>query len=220
MKKSVIGLLMVLTMFLQGCSSMQSRDPYTGETQVNNTTKGVGIGAVTGAVAGALLAGNPTKGAIIGGAVGALAGGGIGHYMDTQETELRQTLVGSGVQVSRQGDNVQLIMPGNITFETGSALINASFYSVLNSVAKVINKYDSTVVDITGHTDNTGTAQRNQVLSQERADSVMAYLSGQGVARYRIHAFGVGFSQPIASNATEQGRAQNRRVEILLRPTQ
>ena len=156
--------------------------------------------------------------ALIGAGVGALAGGGIGYYMDTQEAQLRQELEATGVSVTRQGDSIILNMPGNITFKTDSSDISADFYRVLNSVAKVFNKYEKTYVDIYGHTDSVGESAYNMGLSQRRADSVSRYLQTRGVLAQRILTRGVGEDHPIASNDTAQGRSQNRRVEIKLTP--
>ena len=159
-----------------------------------------------------------TKGALIGAAVGGAAGGGYGYYVDTQEAKLRQTLQGTGVQVQRNGDDLKLIMPGNITFASNSADISSSLYPTLNSLVLVFKEFNKNGVNIVGHTDSTGSQELNQSLSQRRAQSVANYLTANGVPGQRISAYGAGPSQPIASNATDAGRAQNRRVEINLRP--
>ena len=155
---------------------------------------------------------------MVGGLAGAAVGGGVGYYLDAQAAELRAELVSTGVQVIEEQDSIRLIMPGNITFNTDSADINSSFYPVLNSVAKVLNKYSDSTVMVSGHTDNTGSADYNLNLSRQRAGSVAAYLQGQGVKESRFEVLGMGFSNPIASNATAEGRAQNRRVEIKIIP--
>ncbi len=198
-------------------SACQTTDPYTGETEVNKTTWGAGIGAATGAAVGALVDGG--DGALVGAGAGALAGGGIGYYMDRQDAKLRQQLRGSGVSVTRAGNNIILNMPGDVTFATNSADISASFYRVLDSVALVIKEFDQTNVSIVGHTDSTGSDQYNQGLSERRAQSVSAYLQGRGVSPARLFNRGMGESQPIASNDTTSGRARNRRVEITLTPS-
>ena len=138
--------------------------------------------------------------------------------MDAQAAELRAELVSTGVQVVEDQDSIRLIMPGNITFKTDSADINSSFYPVLNSVAKVLNKYSNSTVMVSGHTDSTGSADYNLNLSRERASSVASYLQGQGVKSSRFEVMGLGSSNPIASNANATGRAQNRRVEIKIIP--
>ncbi|WP_447593014.1 OmpA family protein [Aquipseudomonas campi] len=200
---------------LAGCTS----NPYTGQSQASKAGIYGGAGAVTGAVIGAATASKKDrgKGALIGAAVGGAAGGGYGYYVDTQEAKLRQTLQGSGVQVQRNGDVLTLIMPGNITFASNSADISGSFYQTLNSLVLVFKEFNKNGIDIVGHTDSTGSAELNQSLSTRRAQSVASYLTANGVQGSRISAYGAGPNQPIASNANEAGRAQNRRVEITLR---
>ncbi len=212
----------IATLFVAGAfalSACTSTDPYTGEQKTNNATIGAGLGALAGGVAGALIGGGDwRKRALIGAGVGALAGGGIGYYMDQQEAKLRQRLQNTGVSVTRVGNDIILNMPGNVTFESGSADINASFYEVLNSVGIVLEEYDKSLVDVYGHTDSDGSAQFNQQLSERRAQSVAAYLQTRGILRDRFFIRGLGESQPIASNATAAGKAQNRRVEIRIAP--
>lgn len=196
-----------------------TNNPYTGESEAGKSGIYGGIGAVTGAIIGAATSSSKDrgKGALIGAAVGGAAGGGYGYYVDKQEAQLRQKLVGTGVQVQRNGDQLTLIMPGNITFATSSSDISSSFYSTLNSLVTVFKEFDKSGINITGHTDSTGSLALNQNLSNQRAQSVAAYLVSNGVASNRISAYGAGPNQPIATNATEEGRAQNRRVEITLR---
>ena len=195
-------------------------NPYTGESQASKAGIYGGVGAVTGAVIGAATASKKDrkKGALIGAAVGGAAGGGYGYYVDTQEAKLRQTLLGTGVQVQRNGDELTLIMPGNITFASNSADIASGFYPTLNSLVQVFKEFNKNGVDIVGHTDSTGSLALNQSLSSRRAQSVASYLIGNGVASSRISTYGAGPNQPVASNANEAGRAANRRVEITLRP--
>lgn len=209
--KKVISLCAILSL-LSACATV---NPYTGQTQTSKATWGTALGAATGALIGSTQS---STGALVGGLAGAAIGAGAGYYLDAQAAELRAELASTGVQVIESDDNIRLIMPGNITFKTDSADINSSFYPVLNSVAKVLNKYDNSTVLVSGNTDNTGSAEYNLKLSQERAQSVAAYLQGQGVANKRFEVMGLGFSNPIASNATAQGRAQNRRVEIKIIP--
>ena len=208
-----LGLTTAVAIALAGC---QTTDPYTGEQKVSKTTIGVGVGAAGGAIIGA-IAGN-RKGALIGAGIGALAGGAVGYYMDQQEAKLRAKLQGTGVSVTRSGDNIILNMPGNVTFATNSSDISSSFYPVLESVALVINEFEKTYVDVVGHTDSTGAADYNQRLSERRARSVSGYLQSQGVLQARLLTRGVGPSSPVASNDTPQGRQQNRRVELILMP--
>ncbi|RLA07464.1 MAG: hypothetical protein DRQ54_05360 [Gammaproteobacteria bacterium] len=214
-RRSVATLTMI-TALVSGCTTT---NPYTNDQQTSNAAKGAGIGAVTGAVVG-LLAGDSHEAALIGAAVGAAAGGGYGHYMDKQEAQLRQQLQGTGVSVSRYGDSIILNMPGNITFASGKANINAGFYPVLDSVALVLKEFNKTRVDVTGHTDSTGSDQFNQILSQQRASAVAQYLMSRQLPAQRFVIRGASKNQPIADNNTATGRAANRRVEITLVPTQ
>lgn len=204
-----------------GVSACTTLDPYTREEKTSSATKGALIGAAAGVVAG-LISGDDAverrQRALIGAGVGALAGGAIGNYMDRQEAELRAELEGTGVSVTRMGNNITLNMPGNITFATDSSNVSPAFYNVLNSVGKVLDKYDQTVVEVAGHTDSTGTDAYNMQLSERRAGAVAAYLSGQGVSNQRIITVGMGESRPIADNSTAVGRQANRRVEITMVP--
>jgi outer membrane protein OmpA-like peptidoglycan-associated protein len=206
-------------LLLAGCESV---NPYTGESRVSRSTYGAGIGALAGAAVGALTNTSSSrqmqKNALIGAGIGALAGAGVGAYMDRQAEELAAELRNTGVSVVKNGDQITLIMPGNVTFATDSADINANFYPVLGSVAKVLQKYRQTLVDVAGHTDSDGPADYNMALSQRRANSVAAYLVSQGVLAGRLIVTGYGETRPIASNATAQGKAQNRRVEIQIAP--
>jgi outer membrane protein OmpA-like peptidoglycan-associated protein len=211
-KSVVVGTALVC---LAACSTI---NPYTGEAQTSKAAKGAGIGAAAGAVAGLLTKGDKLENALIGAGVGAIAGGGVGYYMDVQEAKLRQRMEGTGVTVTRVGDNITLNMPSNITFALNSADLNAQFYNALNGVAMVLKEYDKTVIEVAGHTDSTGSDQYNLNLSQRRAQSVAGYLSSQGVSSQRLMTVGAGEAYPIASNDTEDGRAANRRVELTIVP--
>jgi outer membrane protein OmpA-like peptidoglycan-associated protein len=193
-------------------------DPYTGEQKLSNTAGGAAIGAGLGALAGLAAGGNDRRNALIGAGIGALAGGAIGSYMDQQEAELRAQLQGTGISVTRTGDQIILNMPSNITFATDQDAVKAGFYPTLNSVALVLKKFNRTIVDVYGHTDSTGNDQYNYDLSQRRALSVANYMAGQGVDSRRFAVTGFGETRPIADNGTDAGRAQNRRVEIQLSP--
>ncbi len=215
--KTRILAAMTVALFASACTT----DPYTGEQKISNTAGGALLGAGVGALAGLAVGGSPRaqrNAVLIGAGLGALTGGAIGSYMDQQEAELRRTLQGTGVGVVRNGDNLTLVMPSNITFATDQDQINAGFYPTLNAVSLVLKKYNRTLVDVNGHTDSTGNAGYNQGLSERRAMSVANYLTAQGSDPRRFSVLGFGASQPIASNATEAGRAQNRRVEIQLVP--
>ena len=157
---------------------------------------------------------------MIGAGIGALSGGAIGNYQDRQQAALNEKLRGTGVDVARKGDNITLNMPGNVTFAFNSANIDPQFYPVLNDVAAVLREYNQTVVEVAGHTDNIGSEEVNQRLSEQRAGAVAQYLQAQGVQQERLITVGGGKRYPIASNDTEAGRAANRRVEITLVPVQ
>jgi len=216
MKKLIIFLSIIA---FTGCTTTDQR---TGEKNPNKTGTGAGIGAIAGAVLGAAVSSKSDRGrgAVTGAVLGAAVGGGVGHYMDKQEKELREKLKDSGVQVNRQGNDLNLIMPGNITFAVGKSDIRSDFYSVLNSVGEALKQYDQTTVRISGFTDSTGPLSFNQRLSEDRANAVRTYLLAQGVAADRIDSAGYGPANPIASNASEEGRQANRRVEIKLIPIQ
>lgn len=189
-----------------------------GCANMNNTQKGAAIGAVAGALIGKGTGDHDKSRYLWGAAVGALAGSAIGNYMDKQEQEFRDELSGSGVQVIREGNNIRLQMPGNITFATDSASISQNFYPVLNDVTKVLKKYEKTTMMVEGHTDSTGDAEYNKRLSLDRAMAVRNYLVGNGIDERRLTTYGYGETQPIADNNTASGREQNRRVELKIIP--
>ncbi|NNF97213.1 MAG: OmpA family protein [Halobacteria archaeon] len=202
-------------------SACTTIDPYTREEKTSKATTGAIIGAVGGAVVGAISGDDSRERrnrALIGAGIGAIAGGSVGYYMDVQEAKLRKQLEGTGVRVVRDGDNITLVMPSNVTFDVDQAAVKASFYPVLDSVALVLDEYDKTLIDVVGHTDSTGSRQYNQALSERRADSVGKYLISQKVVAARIETFGMGETRPIAGNTTAQGRQANRRVELTLIP--
>ena len=208
MKKFILCLI-ACTM-LNACAT----DPYTGDSKVAKTAWGTGIGAAVGAGVGALIGGE--KGALIGAGIGGATGAASGGYMDIQARKLRERLVGTGVQVARDGDNIRLIMPNSITFDTNNDVMKTTANSALDSVAIIANEYTKTKLQVIGHTDSSGNDKINIPLSQRRALTVANYLAMRGVAANRLYAAGVGASQPIATNATPEGKAQNRRVEIML----
>lgn len=204
---SAIGLI---SLSLIGCAN----DPYTNEQRPRKAA----IGAVAGAVLGAAVSSKSDRGK--GALIGAATLGGAGYYMDSQEQKLKTELEGTGVSVSRNGDEIKLNMPGNITFETGRADIQSDFYDVLDSLQNVFKEFSKTSVRITGHTDSVGSDAFNQRLSEQRAQSVANYMTSRGVSASRIEAFGYGERYPIADNATAEGRSANRRVEIEIVPTE
>ncbi|HEX6860726.1 MAG TPA: OmpA family protein [Caulobacteraceae bacterium] len=216
-KTPLIACLMAAT----AMTACTTTDPYTGQTVRSNTRTGAILGAAVGAGLGYLSNDKSEQGrknALLGAGVGALAGAGVGAYMDKQQAELRRQLAGTGVTVTRQGDNIVLNMPGDVTFAYDRADVQPQFYKVLDDVATTLNQYPQTVVDVVGHADSTGSDAYNQALSERRANSVAQYLTGRGVLPARLYVAGMGERQPIASNDTEAGRAQNRRVEIIVRP--
>lgn len=193
---------------LAACSTI---NPYTGQQQTSRAVQYGAIGGVVCGLIGAIDSGQHARNSALGcGGIGA----GVGAYMDAQEAELRQELQGTGVQVNRNGDQLDLIMPGNITFNTNEYDIRADFYPVLDSVAQILYKFTDTRLQVIGHTDSTGARDYNYNLSNRRAGSVSNYLAGQGVDQNRLLVQGVGPDRPIASNDSEQGRASNRRVEL------
>lgn len=218
MKKTTLAIVFTISsgLVLSGCTT----NPYTNESQTSNA----GIGAITGTLVGAGIGALSSskkdrgKGALIGAAAGAALGGGVGYYMDSQEAKLREKMRGTGVSVTRNGNQLILNMPNNVTFNTNSSTIKPAGANTLSGVAMVLKEFEKTGVHIIGHTDNTGSDQTNNRLSKERADSVATNLISQGVMANRISTVGVGSKSPIADNNNANGRAQNRRVEIVLTP--
>lgn len=211
-KKSAV---LLAGLVLVGCTNSPFVNQETGG--VNRKTQGTLGGAAAGALAGQLIGGN-TRGTLIGAGIGALAGLGWGAYRDKQEDELRARLRNSNVNVTREGDYINLTLPGGVSFQTNSATISSSFYEPLNSIAAVLTQYPESRIQVSGFTDNVGAAEYNQTLSQQRASSVANYLVRRGVASGRMSSTGYGASNFIASNSTADGRAQNRRVEVRILP--
>lgn len=198
--------------FTTGCAT----DPVTGQQTISRGGKGALAGGVGGALLGGLIGGN--TGALIGAGVGSIAGGGVGAYMDKQERDLRRATEGTGIEVAREGDELKLTMPDKISFDFGSAAVKPEMRGQLQEVARIFTQYPSTVLGVYGHTDNVGSAAANQRLSEQRAESVAGSLESFGVPRARVQTRGFGFNQPVASNSSDDGRAQNRRVEIRIVP--
>ncbi|NGM52252.1 OmpA family protein [Caulobacter sp. 602-2] len=219
-RAAALGALLIGAGAMTACTTT---DPYTGMPVRNNT----GTGALAGAAGGALLGylTNTNKGeqgrknALIGAGIGALAGGAVGNYMDRQQADFRRSLEGSGVMIRRNGDQIVLVMPSDVTFAVDKSDVQPQFTRVLDDVARTLNAYPQTTIDVVGHADSSGPDDYNQALSERRAGSVASYLTGPGrVLPDRVFVAGQGERQPIASNDTAEGRAQNRRVEIILRP--
>ena len=201
-----------------GCTTI---NPYSGEEQTSKAVKGGAIGAATGALVGVLSSSKKDrgKGALIGAASGAALGGGIGYYMDVQEAKLRQKMKGTGVSVTRSGDQIILNMPNNVTFDSNSSQLKPAGANTLSGVAMVLKEYEDTRINVVGHTDSSGSRDLNMRLSQQRAESVGTALITMGVDASRLSMNGVGPDQPVASNSTVEGKAQNRRVTLTLSPT-
>ena len=213
-----VGVVLAAATMLAACTTI---NPYTGEQQRSKAVTGAGIGAAVGALVGIAPSDSSKERkerALKGAGIGAIAGGGVGYYMDVQEAKLRQELEATGVSVTRDGDNIILNMPGNITFAVDSYTVRGDFIPVLESVTKVLKEYKSTMIQVGGHTDSTGSERYNMLLSQNRAQAVANELLGFGVEQVRLDVVGFGQTQPIASNATASGRAENRRVELILLP--
>ncbi|MDZ7895178.1 MAG: OmpA family protein [Sphingobium sp.] len=194
-------------------------DPETGQRRVSSAAIGGIGGALGGYLLGDIVGGRHDRTEkIVGAGIGAIAGAGIGAYMDQQERKLRERTAGTGVDVIRDGNDLLLRMPSGITFAYDDASIQPQFRPTLDDVAKVLAEYPKTYIDVYGHTDSDGSDAYNQTLSERRATSVADYLTSRGVQSARIATRGYGETQPIASNATAEGKAQNRRVEIKLSP--
>ncbi len=192
-------------------------DQY-GNPTPNRTATGALLGAGAGALLGTLAGGDDRRNALVGAGVGALAGGLVGNYMDRQAAALEAELAGSGVGVSRQGENILLSLPSDISFQAGSYQLEPRFYPVLDDIGRTLVDYPQTYVDVIGHASADGDAGYNQRLSENRASNVAQYLISRGVMRERMYVAGRGETQPVADNATAEGRARNRRVEIVIRP--
>lgn len=214
MKKQIL-IIAAAGLLVAGCTTT---DPQTGEVVRNNTATNAIIGAIGGAVLGTTAGGNDRRNAVIGAGIGALAGAAIGNYMDRQEAELRQRMRGTGVTVTRTADNeILLNLPNEVTFDFDRADVKPQFRNTIDAVARNLADFSSTTVDVVGHTDSVGSDSYNLDLSQRRADAVTRELVSNGVQPVRIVSVGRGEAEPRASNATPDGRAQNRRVELRVR---
>ncbi|MGI3170135.1 OmpA family protein [Pseudooceanicola sp. C21-150M6] len=212
LNRPVLALSAAALLTVTACSEAQMNDGR------QNTRTGALSGAVLGGLAGAVVAGNNTKGAIIGATLGGIAGAAYGDYLDRQEAALRSDL-GNNVSIVNTGDRLIVTMPQDILFATDSATLRPDLTSDLVTVARSLNEYPETTVQVVGHTDNTGDAAYNQQLSARRAQSVASVLINNGVSAGRVQSFGRGEDQPKVTNLTPEGRQQNRRVEIVILPT-
>lgn len=204
----------LIALALSACTT----NPQTGQTEISKTALyGLGGAAACGLV-GALTHGGKgaRNSALACGAIGA----GIGGYMDYQEKQLREKLKNSQIAVERIGDQLKLSLPNNITFPTNGYQLNARAQKPLGDIAGVLVQFPDTSITVAGHTDSSGAAAYNQTLSEKRAQSVTEYLQGQGVNSVRVRTMGYGAAQPVASNASDSGKARNRRVEIMITPQQ
>ena len=220
MRKLILAISTASILVLSGCETF---DAFTGESKTSNTAKGAGIGASIGVALAYVKnkdksSSDRKKSMLKAAGIGAIAGGGVGYYMDSQEARLRKQLRSTGVSVKRDGDNIDLIMPGNITFTSGGYTMNDNFFEVMDSVVLVVQEFDKTIIVSAGHTDSLGSDSSNKLLSQRRALAVARYLQQKGVVDARLETIGFGEKQPLATNGNSEGRALNRRVEISLFP--
>ncbi|WP_324752390.1 OmpA family protein [Roseovarius sp. Pro17] len=216
-KKSLLVTAGAALLLTTACDGTQGYGTGMG---ANKTQQGALIGGLAGAVTGAVASDKKGKGALIGGAIGALGGAAIGNALDKQEAELRRDLQNDRVQINNTGDRLIVTLPQDILFAVDSARVNTALRGDLLTVADSLQNYPGSTVQVVGHTDNTGAAAYNQDLSERRANSVADVLMQGGVGANRVRTFGRGEDQPIASNLTAQGKAQNRRVEIVILPNQ
>lgn len=184
----------------------------------NRAATGALIGGATGAAAGQIVGGD-TRATVIGGALGAAVGATIGAQMAAQERELRQSLAGSGAEITNTGSQLRVILPEGVTFPTASSVVDPGFRPAMRAISDSLRRHPSSTVRVVGHTDNVGSAAYNNQLSQERALAVARMLIATGANAARITVSGRGFHEPITSNATAAGRAMNRRVVIIITPT-
>lgn len=198
---------------LAGCQTTR-QNAMTGETETNSATTGAVGGCVVGAIAGAVI--NKEKGALIGCGAGGAVGYAVGNNLDEQEAALREELVHSGVQIKRTDEKIELILSGDISFESGKTELSNSIKPSLKSIVKVMNEFDDTALIISGYTDSVGSAEYNKQLSESRAMAVQQYLNINGLSYSRTKAQGYGEFSPRCSNETEAGKRCNRRVELTI----
>ncbi|MFO1143752.1 MAG: OmpA family protein [Amaricoccus sp.] len=206
-----IAILAAVAVAMAGCTNLDG--------SANNTATGGLIGAGAGAVIGRAIDGGGRTGTLVGGALGSMAGAAVGATLDRQQRELEAGLQGSGATVVNTGNQLVVTLPESITFDTDSAVVHPAYVDEIAFVARSLREHPDSTVQVIGHTDNTGSTAHNQRLSEQRATSVAAILTQNGVASGRVQTAGVGYAQPVASNDTPGGRAQNRRVQIIITPT-
>ncbi|MEM9049693.1 MAG: OmpA family protein [Pseudomonadota bacterium] len=211
MKTLLAGTCIATLMLTAAC------DPNTGQPS-QRVVSGALIGSTVGALSGLLVGGNDRRNALVGAGIGLLVGAAIGTYLDDRERQLRRDLRGTGVIITRYDDRLQISMPEGITFDTDSAALKPSARRSIGVIARVLNEDPRSYIDVIGHTDNTGSAQYNLRLSERRALAVEGALIRRNVAPARLAFAGAGETQPIATNRTPAGRAQNRRVDIFIYP--
>jgi outer membrane protein OmpA-like peptidoglycan-associated protein len=218
--KLYVAAVLAVTVAVSGCTSDGSA---SGKRGMTNMEAGAAIGAAGGAAVGALVTKKHLKGALVGAVGGGLAGGAVGAYMDSQKKDLDKSLkqereAGAIKVVKLDNDVVKIVMTGQTAFETDSATIKPGFQSTMDKLSDVVIRYGKTALTITGHTDSRGTPQHNLDLSQRRAQAVYDYFVSKDVNPARLVAQGKGETEPVASNDSDAGRRQNRRVEILVEP--
>jgi outer membrane protein OmpA-like peptidoglycan-associated protein len=215
--KKILIVVLAAAVLATGCAAPQTK---TGKGALYGTAGG----AAAGALAGQLIGRDTTStlvGAAVGAAIGGLAGAGIGNYMDRQEAEFRQALAQSeAAQITREGNLLAITLKGDVTFDTNSTAVRPGLYNEIDRIAQVMVQYPETQILVHGHTDSTGDAAYNQTLSERRAEAVKNLLIQRGVLPYRVTSMGYGETQPVATNATPEGRQMNRRVEIRIKATE
>jgi len=215
--KTPVMLLVAGSFALAGCME-PGPEPANGNTRAQNGALiGAGIGALLGATHES--GSDRVKNTVIGAAIGAGIGGIIGNELDKQAAELRGSM-SDDVKIVNTGDRLIVTMPQDILFDVDSTYVRPDLRTDLGKLAANLQRYPNTTVDVIGHTDNTGAASYNQSLSARRASAVASVLMNSGVTPSRVRSYGRGEDEPVASNLTIEGRRQNRRVEIVIRPIQ
>ena len=216
--KRISQRVLAVSLALAMLGSLAACATNTGTVADDKRVQGAVLGTLAGAAAGAAIDHNKRgRGALIGAAVGGLAGTGVGWYLEKQKQEIDKI---PDANVTQQGDALMVAFPGDLLFDSGSSSLSPGAYGRLDQLADTLNRYPDTDVVVTGHTDSEGSEATNLTLSDQRADSVRRYLISKGVSPGRITSVGLGESRPLVTNSTAEGRQQNRRVEIELRPNQ